>query len=599
MMSQDIRMLEIIADTTKKILAIVLSGFLLTFASCGGSGGMNSFLTPDNEVRKSNSLYGNYLAGRFAGSIRDTKNAAAFYERALERDPNNTVIMERAFLLMVADGQITDSVDLAQKIMKKDDGNRLARLVLGLEAFRQGKYDSVRSQLSQSQSNPIIELVRKLIISWSYAAVDNIPAAVQMMDEAKAGSREVKADSRLASFYVANRAFINDFAENTDAAAADYLEAMRMTDGHSFRVVQAYGEFLRGAGRQADARQVYEDYLQLSPEHVIIKAELEQLETGEAADQLFDSPKAGVANAIYGPASYLAQDRARDLSIIYLQLALHIDPDFAIAHILLADLFKFNRRWEDAVQAYAQIPSSSVFYRNAQVQIAMNLDRLERSDEAVSILRQIVRRDEDDLEGLVALANMLRTHDRFEEAAEVYDRAVDIIGSISDEHWSLFYARGVALERSKRWTEAERDFLKSLSLSPNQPITLNYLGYSWVDQNINMDEAMRLIKKAVQLSPDDGYIVDSLGWAYYKRGDYERAVGKLERAVELQPDDPVINEHLGDAYWKVGRNIEARFQWRHALSLEPLEENVPAIEQKLQHGVGLPSQTDASLSSAE
>ncbi len=582
----------IATDVVRKSLTIILSGFLLTFAGCAGSSSVNGFLKSDDDVRKSNSLYGNYLAGRFAGSMRDAKNAAAYYERALDRDPRNTVIMERAFLLMVADGQVSEASDLAQKIVENDNGNRLARLVLGLEAFKQGRYATVRTQLGQSRDGPITELVRKLIIAWSFAAEENVPAAITLLSEAKA-------DSNLASFYIANSAFINDFAGNSQAAAADYLEAMRVTDGRSLRIVQAYGAFLRNEGRQEDARQVYDDYLQLSPDHVIIKAELDKLEKGVQTDRLFKSPESGVANAIYGPASYLAQERAPDLPIIYLQLALNVYPDFAIARTLLADLFEFNRRWEDAVDAYAQIPSDSVLYRNAQVQIAMNLDRLEQADEAISILQQIVRRDETDMEALVALADMLRSRDRFEEAVDVYDLAIANVDPISDEHWSLFYARGVALERSDRWTDAERDFLKSLSLSPNQPLTLNYLGYSWVDKNVNGEEAMQLIKKAVQLSPDDGYIVDSLGWGYYKRGNYEQAVEKLERAVELQPDDPVINEHLGDAYWQVGRVLEARFQWRHALSLEPLEENVPEIEQKLQYGLEAPRQIDASLSNAE
>lgn len=368
-----------------------------------------------------------------------------------------------------------------------------------------------------------------------------------------------------------------------------------MTDGRSLSVVQAYGAFLRRAGRTSDARQVYEDYLELSPDHVIMAAALEDVNEGAAPEPPPASPEAGVAKALYGAASYLAQERAPDLPIVYLQLALHFSPDFAVARTLLADLFEFSRRWDDAIRAYAKVPSDSVLHRQAQIRIAVNLDRLDRTDEAVARLRRLIRQDEDDLDALIALADMLRVRDRFEEAVEVYDRAVAAAEPVGDEHWSLFYARGVALERSERWPEAERDFLKSLSLSPDQPLTLNYLGYSWLDQDMNISEAMRLIEKAVDLRPDDGYIVDSLGWGYYKRGDYQRAVAELERAVELQPDDPVINEHLGDAYWQVGRYLEARFQWRHALSLDPLEETVPIIENKLRYGPEDLDPTDAAL----
>src|SRR5690606_33991930 len=135
--------------------------------------------------------------------------------------------------------------------------------------------------------------------------------------------------------------------------------------------------------------------------------------------------------------------------------------------------------------------------------------------------------------------------------------------------WTLFYFRGIAYERAKQWDKAEADLLQALALFPEQPHVLNYLGYSWVDQGMHLDEAMDMIARAVELRPNDGYIVDSLGWAHYRLGNYEEAVRELERAVELRPEDPVINDHLGDAYWKVGRRLEARFQWAHARDLDP------------------------------
>ena len=581
-------MLKSAFDKLKTVSKIGLGGLLLTFMGCAGSGDMNLFGARDGGIRESDSLYGNYLAGRFAGSLRDARNAAAFYERVLDRDPTNASILERAFLLKVTDGRIDEASKLAAKIVDIDDGNRLGRLVLALDAFRRGEYAAARADLERSRDGPVTELVRTLITAWSYAAEGDAAAAMRVLDRAED-------DPGLAGLYAANRAFINDHAGADEAAAGDYRQAMRITDGRSLSVVQAYGAFLRRTGRAGEARRVYEDYLDLSPDHAIMAAELEDLNEGIAPEPAVASARAGAAKAIYGPASYLAQERAPELPVIYLQLALHLHPDFAVARTLLADLFEFARRWDDAIRAYARIPSDSVLHRQAQVRVAVNLDRLDRTDEAVSNLRRMIRQDETDLDALTTLADILRSRDRFEEAVDVYDRAVAAADQIGDEHWSLFYARGVALERSDRWPEAERDFLKSLSLSPDQPLTLNYLGYSWVDQGVNIEEAMRLIEKAVDLRPDDGYIVDSLGWGYYKRGDYPRAVAELERAVELQPDDPVINEHLGDAYWQVGRYLEARFQWRHALSLDPLEETVPIIETKLQYGLEDSGRTDAAL----
>ena len=159
------------------------------------------------------------------------------------------------------------------------------------------------------------------------------------------------------------------------------------------------------------------------------------------------------------------------------------------------------------------------------------------------------------------------------------------IGAMKERHWILLYSRGIALERSKQWSRAENDFLAALKLNPNQPYILNYLGYSWVDQGINLDRAKTMIERAVKLRPNDGYIVDSLGWALFRIREFPVAVQHLERAVELRPQDPTINDHLGDAYWRVGRRNEARFQWRRSLSLGPEPDQAAQIRSKIRDGL--------------
>ena len=135
----------------------------------------------------------------------------------------------------------------------------------------------------------------------------------------------------------------------------------------------------------------------------------------------------------------------------------------------------------------------------------------------------------------------------------------------------------MSLERANKWDDAEKDFLFALSLYPDQPLVLNYLGYSWIDFGKNLKEAQNFIKKAILLRPNDGYFVDSLGWSYYRLGNYDKAVETLEEAVSLVPNDPIINDHLGDALWRAGYENEAIFQWNRALIYKPekdLEENL-------------------------
>ena len=206
---------------------------------------------------------------------------------------------------------------------------------------------------------------------------------------------------------------------------------------------------------------------------------------------------------------------------------------------------------------------------NADIHVALLLDALGKSDEASKRLKGIVAEHPDSAEALSALADLERSRKEFVESADAYTRVLGLTGAGEKTQWAIYYFRGVDYERAKQWDKAEADFKKALELYPEQPLVLNYLGYSWVDQGVHLDEAFKMLRRAVELQPEDGYIVDSLAWAHYKLGHYDEAVKLLERAIELKPGDPVINDHLGDAYWQVGRKLDAEFQWNHARDLNP------------------------------
>ena len=208
-----------------------------------------------------------------------------------------------------------------------------------------------------------------------------------------------------------------------------------------------------------------------------------------------------------------------------------------------------------------------------------------REEDAVALFNGLAKERPERYSPLVALANHYRYKKEYENAVEAYGRALARIPEFSERHWSILFGRGMAFERLKNWERAEKDFLQAMELSSDQPLLLNYLGYSWVDQGTNLERGLKLIKQAVAARPNSGYIVDSLGWAYYRLKDYRKAVTQLERAVELRPDDPTINDHLGDAYWRVGREIEARYQWKKALSFDPEEDQIPVIRKKVREGL--------------
>src|SRR6516162_2302482 len=272
---------------------------------------------------------------------------------------------------------------------------------------------------------------------------------------------------------------------------------------------------------------------------------------------MVDTPKAGAAEVLYGLGAALGRHGGEDLGLIYLQLSLYLAPSHPLALLSLGDLYEAIKKPELANKAYERVLLNSALHPYAQIQFALNLDSLDRTDEAKASLEKLIAANPSDLEAIMALGNVLRGRKQFAE-----------------------------------WAEAEADLKKSLELFPDQPHVLNYLGYSWIDQGINLDEGMRMIKRSVEQRADDGYIVDSLGWAYYRLGNMDEAVKQLERAVELKPEDPTINDHLGDAYWRVGRLLEARFQWSHARDLKPEPEDLAKIEAKLKSG--LPEDTSSA-----
>ena len=285
------------------------------------------------------------------------------------------------------------------------------------------------------------------------------------------------------------------------------------------------------------------------------------------------------------------------MGIIFLQFSLYLKPDAPLAYAALAEAYESAKKYELEMQALDQIKPNSPLWPNAQIQKAFALNSMERVDDSKLLLEDLTAKDPKDVRPLDALGNILRAHERYGEAREYYTRALKLIPKPSKENWTLFYSRGVCNERMKDWPAAEADFKEALALSPDESLVLNYLGYSWVDQGHNLKQAMDYIRKAVKLKPDDGYYVDSLGWAYYRLGNLPAAVENLERAVELKPDDPIINDHLGDAYWKVGRTLEAKYQWQQALTLKPEDEQVITLKQKI--AGGLPESAGATKSAQD
>jgi tetratricopeptide (TPR) repeat protein len=223
-------------------------------------------------------------------------------------------------------------------------------------------------------------------------------------------------------------------------------------------------------------------------------------------------------------------------------------------------------------------------YATARGDLALALQKAGDKQGALTLAKETIEAAPQDPRTLTLYADLLNDDDRYDEAAAALDKAIQSIGE-TNAGWSLFYLRGAAEERAGRWPAAEADLKRSLKLNPDEPEVMNYLGYAWVDRGEHLPEALVLLEKAEALSPDSGAIVDSLGWARYRTRDYASAIIDLERAIQLDPSDPEVNDHLGDVYWQVGRRLEAQYQWRRVLSLDPDAKMRAAVELKLKSGL--------------
>ncbi len=520
---------------------------------------------------------GNYLAARFAGSSRDMAAASAYYRAALRADPKNEELVERTFLVILASGSVEDAMPLAERLVSIDRSQRVARLTLAARAFKRQQYAVARTQLTQSVRGPIADLTASLLSSWALAGAGDAKAAVDSIDR-------LQGPDWYLVFKDLHAGLIYDLVGNKKEAGKRLERAYKL-DSNAIRTADAYGRWLSRNGDQAGAQKVYETFATVLPNHPLIDMPLAELKSGKTLAPMVRSAAAGAAEVLFGLGAALGRQGGEDIGLIYLQLAIYLDPEHPLALLSLADLYEAMKKPELAIEAYNRVPANSPLRRNADIQLGLNLEAMERPEEAKKKLDELVARKPDDMEAIVALGNVLRSRKQFKEAADVYSKVLDGIKEPTRQHWTLYYFRGICYERAKDWPKAEKDLQKALDLYPDQPQVLNYLGYSWVDQGLNLDKAVQMIRRAVELRPNDGYIVDSLGWAYYRLGRFDEASTDLERAIELKPEDPVINDHLGDAYWKTGRELEARFQWRHARDNKPEPEDLVKIEEKLKDGL--------------
>jgi tetratricopeptide (TPR) repeat protein len=511
-------------------------------------------------------VYGAYLNGRFAVHEGDQEAAAEALLRALAADPRNPELLQTAFAASLLAGR-AEAVRLAKLLPDV----QAAQLLLVNQDIKTGSWDAAETRIRALPRQGLTQILQPMLLAWAQLGAGRT-------DSALATLRPLVEGQRMRGMYALQAALINDIAGRNQEAGRLYRVAQSDGGAGSLRMGQIIASWQVRQGQLAEAGQTLRSLAEGGQEMPVAVSALLAAASTRAVPRAAD----GVAEVYLGLAGSLSQQESGEYAQMMLRLALDLRPDFTAARLLTSDVLESAKRYESALQVLGTIPADDPMIGLVRLRRAGLAERAGRTEEALRDLEQLARDYPDSPQPYATLADILRQKSRYPEAVSAYDKAIARIASPKRGSWPLYYARGIAHDRAHDWRKAERDLQRAMELAPDQPFILNYLGYSWADQGTNLTKARALIEKAMALKPNDGAITDSLGWVVFRQGDVGGAIKLLERAAELQPEDATINSHLGDAYWSAGRKREAQFQWRRALLFNPEPEEKVRLEAKLQ-----------------
>lgn len=524
------------------------------------------------------SLLGDYLAGTYANFLEDSEAREKYYTRAFEADPTNVSIGRRAITSALTAGDFDKASELAAKVHAVDDTESMAQAILAIDAFNRGENSTAKTYLDPNSADITMGIVMAFTNGWN---------------EYELGNEE---DARTAFKQQASRPYFGELAklqianlealEGNRSAANEAFEELKDTSQSTVETALATARFLANSGQRKKALERLETYIDdTGLESGPLKTYTEALRDGEKIDEPLSS-NAQLSRALTDPAyEFFLRNRAPDAAEVYLRLALHVDSDNEKAQLWLASLLENTERSEEAMKIYKSFPEKSSYVISARLSEANLYFADEEDEKALKVLEDV----NDKHETFVtreALGRARLIREKYKDALPIYTAIIESMsGDEVKKNTQPLYFRGIIYERLKQWEKAEADFLRVLEIEPENADALNYLGYTWVDRGENLERAFEMINKAVELEPQSGAIIDSLGWAHYKLGQYQEAKTQLEKAVELSPSSATIVDHLGDVYWKLGRYREAGYQWERALLYEPTDEERETIENKLKSGL--------------
>lgn len=534
--------------------------------------------------------YRDYVLGRYAWSNDELSAAAHYFSRALRSQRNDPVLRQRTFELALASGDRRLALETAADVLRSDPQNSTAALAMIAEKFRTRDYAEAQKLTSTLAVGGIEAVVSPILRAWATYGQGRKQEALDLLQPGGAEG--------VVKLYKLEHSGHMALAMGRASEALDYYRQALEMDGNSrWRLRLAAAAAAQRAGDDGLAAALLA--METDPDRqAFFEPARKRMNDGKKIVPLAATPVEGMAELMLHAASDLMQGEPIPLALVFSRVAELARPDMIEARLLSARMLRLSKEYRGALATVEGVPPQGVFGIDVMLEQARNLQELNRGDEALSLLEAATVRYPQSRRARVELGEAYRRLERYEEAVDAFSSAIALVAEPRTRDWFLYFLRGVGNEKLGRPAETEADLRRALALNPDEPNILNYLSYLYLEQGRNLDEARQLISRAVELRPDDGFIIDSLGWSYFMSGQYEEAVRHLEQAVAVEPGDPTINEHLGDAYWRVGRTIEARFRWKAAMDSEPEAGQSHRLMSKLDVGLDIANTAAAPARSA-
>jgi len=475
----------------------------------------------------------------------------------------------------------------SKDIWREDESIFEIELLLGIQAFvnkdfvNAEKYFERMNEISQYEIS-LEQLFGNILISWVKASTN---------DEKTSFKFSSKIPTRFNSIKKIQNSFLQCYFDSSETRTS--FEKLVNESEYDFSRYNFFlVNYLISKKENLEAKKIINEARIKNGSNLLIKQAKNfiQNKKNKEIEKIFDckNPKDVIAEFFYILANFHSAQENYKLSNFYLKISLFLNNKFTPNKTLLAENFYYEKKYENSKKIYNSLKSIGPVYSwHASLTNAIILSKIKNKEDAIFALEQdfslLVNPDYQDY---FELANFYKDNKYYLDSIKYYTLALQQI----DQNHSLFpkilYRRGTSYERIGKWEESEKDLKQSLEILPDQPHVLNYLAYGWVEKNKNIDQSLKMLKRATQMRKNDGYIIDSLGWAYYAIKNYKEAEKYLQMAVEILPLDPVINDHYADTLWMLNKNIQARYFWKHVLGLDDTEQELKdKINKKIIFGI--------------